>query len=395
MDPQTRQASNDPAGAATAPGPRPERRIDPITRHPGPARHPSQVAQFTIEFTRCIAPGGEIVADLPPFAADRALMLELYRPLVLTRTFDLKAVALQRTGRLGTYAANVGQEAVGVGIGHAMRPEDVLVPTFREHGAQLLRGVTLDELLAFWSGSERGNDFAIPRADFPMSVTIGLQVVHAAGVALAFKLRAEPRVAVAVLGDGATSKGDVYEAMNAAGIWSLPMVFVVNNNEWAISLPRSQQTAAETLAQKAIAAGFEGLQVDGNDVIAVRMAVAAALDKARAGRGPTLIEALTYRLGDHTTADDASRYRDDAEVGRRWKEEPIARIRTFLTAAHGWSAAEEEQLISSCAAEVEAAVARHLAAAPEAASAMFDYLYECLPSALRAQREQLPSIPSS
>src|SRR6516225_7084584 len=183
-----------------------------------------------------------------------------------------------------------------------------------QHCAQLWRGVSLVELFLFWGGDERGSDFAKVREDFPICVPVATHTPHAVGVALAFKLRHQQRVAVCAFGDGATSKGDVAEALNIAGVWHLPLVFVINNNHWAISVPVTQQTAAETLAQKAIAAGIEGEQVDGNDIIAVREAVARAVAKARAGGGPHLIEALTYRLSDHTTADDARRYRSDTDV---------------------------------------------------------------------------------
>jgi pyruvate dehydrogenase E1 component alpha subunit len=307
--------------------------------------------------------------------------------MVLARTFDTKAIALQRTGRLGTFPSGLGQEAVGVGLATAMAPRDVFLPSFREHGAQLVRGVTLTELFLFWGGDERGNAFAGPVRDFPVAVPVGSHVPHAAGVALAFKLRREPHVAVAALGDGATSKGDFYEALNVAGVWGLPVVFVVANNQWAISVPRAAQTSAATLAQKAIAAGFDGLQVDGNDVVAVRQVVAEAIAKARAGGGPTLIEALTYRLGDHTTVDDASRYRDDEEVGHHWKQEPLARMRAFLTAVHGWRKEDEEAVLEACAAEVERAAQAYLATPPQLAASVFEHLFAQLPPALEAQRD--------
>lgn len=344
------------------------------------------VASFQIAFTRFIGPDGKPQGDLPDFARDRAAMAGLYRWMVLARAFDARAVSLQRTGRLGTFASSVGQEAVAVGVAAAMTPGDVLLPSFREHGAQLVRGVAMTELFLYWGGDERGSDFAGPRRDFPVSIPVGSHAPHAAGVALALKLRGEANAAVAVFGDGATSKGDVYEAMNLAGAWELPVVFVVNNNQWAISVPRRAQTAAQTLAQKAIAAGFEGRQVDGNDIVAVRHAVAQALERARGGGGPALIEALTYRLGDHTTVDDASRYRDDEEVGRHWKEEPVARARAFLTQAHGWSRAEEEALIAACQAEVDAAARDYLATPPQEPGAVFDWLYEELPTAYARQR---------
>lgn len=347
------------------------------------------VARFHISFTRYIDPEGKPEGDLPAFARERGAMVGLYRWMVLTRTFDARAVALQRTGRLGTYASSAGQEAVCIGVADAMAASDVLLPSFREHGAQLVRGVTMTELLLYWGGDERGSDYAGPRSDFPVCIPVGSHAPHAAGAALAFRLRGEERAAVAIFGDGATSKGDVYEAMNLAGAWMLPVVFVVSNNQWAISIPRNAQTAAETLAQKAIAAGFDGLQVDGNDVVAVRDATVQALEKARAGAGPTLIEALTYRLGDHTTVDDASRYRDDEEVGRHWKEEPIARIRSFLTEYHGWTREDEESLIEACSAEVDHSMEEYLKSPPEQPSAVFDWLYEELPTAYARQRAEM------
>ena len=206
--------------------------------------------------------------------------------MVLARLFDLKAVSLQRTGRLGTYAVSLGQEAVSVGIASAMRQEDVLLPSYRDNAALLWRGVKMEEILLFWGGDERGNHFSGPVQDFPFCVPVGSQAPHAAGVAYAFKLRKEPRVAVCLFGDGATSKGDVWEAMNFAGVHKLPVVFVINNNQWAISVPLQLQTASETLAQKAIAAGFHGEQVDGNDVVAVRAAAEAAIAAARTAKAP-------------------------------------------------------------------------------------------------------------
>jgi pyruvate dehydrogenase E1 component alpha subunit len=247
----------------------------------------------------------------------------------------------------------------------------------------------MTELLLYWGGDERGSDFKGPRADFPVCIPVSTQFAHAAGVALAMKLRSEPRVAVAIGGDGATSKGDFYEALNIAGAWRLPVVYVINNNQWAISVPRSAQTAAETLAQKAIAVGIPGIQVDGNDVIAVRDAIARALERARHGEGATLIEAVTYRLSDHTTADDARRYRSDAEVSAHWKEEPIARLRAHLVARSAWSKADETALISDCREKIEAATAAYLAVPPPAPTDMLDYLFETLPAPLAATRAGL------
>jgi pyruvate dehydrogenase E1 component alpha subunit len=349
----------------------------------------SEVATFRIERVGFIGADGKACAPLPAFASDHAKLCELYRAMVLTRTFDARAVALQRTGRLGTFASSLGQEAVAVGMASAMQAEDVLLPSFREQGAQFLRGVSMLEVLLYWGGDERGSDFQHAREDFPICVPVGSHVPHAAGVALAFKLRGEARVAVCSFGDGATSKGDVYEAMNFAGVHALPVVFVINNNQWAISVPREQQSAARTLAQKAIACGFDGIQVDGNDVLAMHHVMSEAVERARRGAGPTLIEALSYRLSDHTTADDASRYRDDAQVSRHWKEEPVARLRNYLGDLGCWNKDDEEHLIAECAAQVEAASTAYLASAAQPATSMFDYLHARLPDAYAAQRARL------
>lgn len=345
-----------------------------------PAEPPDRAAR------RFLQPAGELSTPLPDFARDPAELVKLYSAMVLTRAFDAKAVALQRTGRLGTYAASLGQEAVSVGVASAMRAEDVLVPSFREHGAQLWRGVTPAELLLYWGGDERGSDFAGPRQDFPNSVPVGSHAPHAAGVALAFKLRREQRAAVCVFGDGATSKGDVAEAMNIAGVWNLPVVFVVNNNGWAISVPVAAQTAAKTLADKAVAAGMRAERVDGNDVVAVRYQVEDALRRARADGGPTLIEAVTYRLGDHTTADDASRYRDDAEVSPHWAAEPLVRLRRYLVAVGAWDKDEEDRLLSRIGLDLDAAVAQYLATPPQSVETIFDFTYQHLPDDLLQQR---------
>ena len=344
------------------------------------------VCRFEVRFSRFIDAEGKVVAALPDFARRPEALIPLYEAMVLTRRFDAKAVALQRTGRLGTYAVALGQEAVGVGVAAAMRAEDVLAPSYRETAAMFWRGVTIEEWLLYWGGDERGGDVAGPRRDFPVSIPVGSHALHAVGAAYAFELRHEASAAVAVFGDGATSRGDVAEAFNFAGAWRVPVVFVAIDNGWAISVPRTAQTAAETLAQKAIGAGFTGLQVDGNDVVAVRHAVERALATAREGGGPTLIEALTYRLSDHTTADDAGRYRDADEVSRQWREEPLARLRAYLAEAGVWGKDDEERMIADIDARIERAVAAYEATPPQAPEAMFDYLHATLPVALEGQR---------
>jgi pyruvate dehydrogenase E1 component alpha subunit len=344
------------------------------------------VAEFSIHYKQILDPSGTAVAPLPQFAKDSAEVLRMYRAMTLVRVFDAKAVNLQRTGQLGTYPSCLGHEAAHIGIGAAMRPEDVLAPVYREFGTQLWRGVTMAEILAYWGGDECGNDFAVPRQDFAWCVPIATQTLHAAGAAMAFKVRKEPRCALAYIGDGGTSEGAFYEALNLAGSRTLPVVFVIVNNGWAISVPVAAQTAAQTLAQKAVAAGIPGVQVDGNDVFAVREAVGEALEAARRGAGPALIEALTYRLSDHTTADDASRYRTAEEVKDAWTVEPMIRLRKFLCDAGAWDTAREQALLEECASTVDAAVADYLAKARPATDAMFDHLFAALPARLHEQR---------
>jgi pyruvate dehydrogenase E1 component alpha subunit len=345
------------------------------------------VAEFQILREQFLDATGQLIRPAPPFANDPEVILSLYRAMALTRIFDIKAVTLQRTGQLGTYPACLGQEAIGVGYASAMAECDVMLTTYREQAAQIWRGVTLTELLQYWGGDERGCDYAKCREDFPVSVPIASHAVQALGVAAAFKLRHERRVAVCALGDGATSKGDFYEAINVAGAWTLPIVFVVINNRWAISLPVQKQTGARTLAQKAVAAGIPGIQIDGNDVIAARHIVGEAIERARNGGGASIVEALTYRLGDHTTADDASRYRPEDEVSAAWKLDPLARLRRYLADRGWWSKTDEEKLIAECKAHVEAAVAEYLAIPAPQPKSMFDHLFATLPAGLAWQRK--------
>jgi 2-oxoisovalerate dehydrogenase E1 component subunit alpha len=347
------------------------------------------VARFEIYYTQFLDEQGRATQPFPEFAQDTAQLVDLYRWMVLMRTYDAKAIALQRTGQLGTYAPILGQEAIQAGVGSAMRSDDVFLMTYREQGIQLMRGVTMKELFLYWSGDERGSDYSGPRRDFPICITIAAHATHAVGAAYAIKLRREPRAVVCALGDGATSKGDFYEGINAAGAWKLPVVFLVTNNQWAISVPRAAQTAAQTLAQKAIAAGIPCEQVDGNDLVAVRHVMDQALLKARNGEGAALIEALSYRLSDHTTADDASRYRSADEVADAWKREPISRVRNYLTALGAWDKARDEALLKDCNERVQAAVQEYTATPLPEPAAMFEHLYATLPSALEAQRAEL------
>ena len=344
------------------------------------------VARFEIPYVQILDNNGALCGALPSFANDKTILQNLYRTMVLTRTFDKKAIALQRTGKMGTYAPVNGQEAISTAIGHAMRADDLFVPYYRDYAAQFQRGVKMSEILAYWGGDERGSQFACGSSDLPICVPIASQCLHAAGVAFSFKYRKQDRVAVVCIGDGGTSEGDFYEAMNVAGVWNLPVVFVVNNNQWAISVNITQQTAAKTIAQKAIAAGFEGIQVDGNDILGTRQVIGDAIEKARRGKGPTLIEALTYRLSDHTTADDATRYQPKEEVEIATHNEPIKRFKHFLEQKKMWDKDQEEDLLLSCATKVQDAVEEYLNRPPQPITSAFDYHFETLPDYLIEQR---------
>ncbi|MFT5707064.1 MAG: 2-oxoisovalerate dehydrogenase E1 component alpha subunit, partial [Oceanospirillaceae bacterium] len=284
-----------------------------------------EVAQFTINYSQTLNASGQLNITLNALKSQGISLKNLrdfYYHMLLARTFDTKAIALQRTGRIGTYASCLGQEAISTAIGQTMLDSDVFIPGYRDAATLLCRGAKMHELLLYWGGDERGMNFEHNNQDMPYNVPIASQCCHSIGIAYAFKLRNQPRVAVVVCGDGGTSEGDFYESLNAAGVWQLPIVFVVINNQWAISVPRSKQSACTTLAQKAIAGGFSGEQVDGNDIVGCHLQLSKAIASARAGNGPHLIEAISYRLTDHTTADDASRYRDDQELADAWLKDP-------------------------------------------------------------------------
>ena len=347
------------------------------------------VATFDIEYLQYLGPDGSLVRDdLPEFAKDRSKLVELFKNMLMVRSFDTKAVALQRTGKLGTYASCLGHEATHIGIGSAMQYDDVFAPSYREYGAQFMRGVKQRDVLMYWGGDERGNDFSGPPHDYSWCVPIGTQCLHAAGAALAFKLRGEPRVAVACVGDGGSSKTDTYAAINSAGAFTLPFVQCIINNGWAISVPRKAQTGAKTLAQKGIAGGLECLQVDGNDIIAVVGAMEFALKRARNGHGGTVLEFVTYRLSDHTTADDARRYRDDVEVKAAWELEPLLRLRKFLTKEGVWDEQQEQMWKEECNRLTDIEVNAYLETKSQPVEAMFDFMFAELPHDLAEQRAE-------
>lgn len=266
--------------------------------------------------------------ELPNFTDDQ--LLYLYRTMMFSRTIDEKTLSYQRQGRMLTYAPNIGQEAAQVGSAYAMEKEDWLVPAFRELGAWLVRGVPLKNIFLYWYGNEWGSHMPEGVKVLPISVPIASQLQHAAGIGIANNIKGEKNVVVTYVGDGGTSHGDFHEAINFAAVFNAPVIFIIQNNQYAISTKRKIQTKSETLAQKAIAYGIPGILVDGNDIFAMYAATKKAIDRARNGEGPTLIEAYTYRLGAHTTSDDPTLYRDQEEV-EEWKEkDPILRFKKYL-----------------------------------------------------------------
>ncbi len=344
------------------------------------------VASFEIPYTQLLDNEGSVLDALPEFTQDPAILIDLYTQMVQLRAYDTKAIALQRTGKMGTYASTLGQEAVSVGTGSVMQADDILAPFYRDYGIQLQRGVKMSDIYTYWGGDERGNAYPEGGHDMPISVPIASQTLHATGCAFALHYKNKPQAVVTTIGDGGTSEGDFYEAMNVAGAWNLPVVFLIINNGWAISVPLEAQTAAETLAQKGFAAGIQGEQVDGNDIIAMRMVMDRALKKARSGGGPTVIEALCYRLSDHTTADDASRYRSDTEVEEAWKAEPILRLRQYLIAQDLWDDTKEAALLAECKTKVDIAVDAYMRVPPMPVDDLFDHHYVSTPDELAAQK---------
>jgi pyruvate dehydrogenase E1 component alpha subunit len=320
-------------------------------------------------------------------------VLACYRWMVLSRRLDETAVALQREGRMGTYAECRGQEAAAVGSAFALEKRDWLFPAYRENGAYLLRGVPAEQILLFWMGDERANRVPEGVNNMCATIPVGTQNLPAAGAAWALKLRRTDAAVIVYFGDGGTSKGDFHEAMNFAGAFKLPIVFFCSNNSWAISVPRARQTAAETFAQKAAAYGAAGIQVDGNDLFAVYKATRDALARARRGEGPTLIEAVTYRMSNHTTADDASRYRDAAEVEMWARRCPIARVRAWLTARGHLDGVKDAAIADECRAAVADAVKKAEGIAPAPRGDIFRYVFAQMPPSLVEQME-VGSVPA-
>ena len=341
---------------------------------------------FKIESLQIINEKGLTARDYKPLLSTKDLK-RLYELLILSRVFDEKAINLQRQGRLGTYASIRGQEAVSVGAGFALESDDWYFPAFRDIGVYLAREFPIPRLLLYWAGDERGGQIPPDHRIFTIAVPVGTQIPHAVGAAWAAKLKNQSHAVMVFCGDGATSKGDFHEGLNMAGVFGLPLVVVVQNNHWAISLPRHKQTAAETIAQKAIAYGIPGIQVDGNDVLAVHEATANALKRARAGKGPTLIEAITYRIGDHTTADDAGRYRTDKELAKWKRRDPIKRFEKYLKTQNLIDAHFITTVAKTKKAEIETAVKEMEAIPPPDPESIFTYMYANLPWDLEEQRQ--------
>jgi pyruvate dehydrogenase E1 component subunit alpha len=313
----------------------------------------------------------------------------LYRTFLLARRFDERMLLLQRQGRIGTYLPARGHEAAVLGSVYPLRPTDWLVPVWREWAAYVWRGWPLDTLILLYAGLSEGTSVPDGIRDLPVCVPMGTHVPHAVGIAYAARARREDSVVLCYFGDGASSEGVCQEAMNFAGVYQAPIVFVCVNNQWAISIPRSRQTRAKTLAHRALAYGFPGVQVDGNDLLAVVTATREAIARAREGRGPSLIEAVTYRLAPHSTADDPKKYQDPAEVKLWEAREPLLRLRRYLQAKgvvdDALHARFEAEVDAEVRDAVERAEARMKAALPES---MFDHVYGDVPVEVRAQREE-------
>ena len=340
--------------------------------------------RFQVEYLSILDSDGNLDTALEPKLADTDLR-SLYRSMLLGRRLDERMVRLQRQGRIGTFAPTKGQEAAQVGSIYTLRPTDWMVPSFRETAAMIWRGWPIEKLLLFFSGHLEGGQPAPEQHDLPITIPVATQLPHAVGLAYAAQYRGDDVVVMAYFGDGATSEGDFHEAMNFAGVWHVPVVFVCQNNQWAISVPLKKQTHSRTIAQKALAYGLPGIQVDGNDVLAVYAATREAVERARAGDGPTLIECVTYRLGVHTTADDPTKYRSDLEVAMWEQKDPLTRFRAYLEKRNLLEEGLEQQVDD----EIAEAVRRFEATPPADPLVMFDHAYAELPPDVQAQRDAM------
>ncbi|HVL48362.1 MAG TPA: thiamine pyrophosphate-dependent enzyme [Candidatus Thermoplasmatota archaeon] len=326
-----------------------------------------------------LAPGAEV-----PKLADDALRA-MYVAMLRTRLLDERCMLLQRQGRIAFYGASTGEEAAVIGTASAVEPSDWIFPALRQSGALLMRGFPLEGYFnhMFGNGSsiEKGRSMPMHFSDrtyhfVTWSSSMATQLPHAVGMAYAAKIKGEKTVALGYLGDGASSESDFHHALNFAAVWKTPVVFVLQNNGWAISVPTSKQTASATFAQKALAYGMPGVRVDGNDVLACYAAAKEAADRARRGEGPTLIEAVTYRIQGHSSSDDPTRYRPSAEVETWKRRDPIARFHAFLVAKGVWDAAREEKASAEIIAAIDAAIKAAEAAPPPAFETLIEEVYE-------------------
>ena len=340
--------------------------------------------RFQVEYLSILDSDGNLDTALEPKLAGEDLRA-LFRAMVLGRRLDERMVRLQRQGRIGTFAPIKGQEASQMGSAFTLRRIDWMVPSFRETAAMIWRGWPIEKLLLFFAGHLEGGQPALDQHDLPITIPVATQLPHAVGLAYAAQYRGDDVVVMAYFGDGATSEGDFHEELNFAGVWHGPVVFVCQNNQWAISVPLKKQTHSRTIAQKALAYGLPGIQVDGNDVLAVYAAAREAVDRARAGDGPTLIECVTYRLGVHTTADDPTKYRTAEEVAMWEQKDPLTRFRAYLEKRNLFEANVEQRID----AEIAEAVRRFESAPPADPLTMFDHVYAELSPDLKAQREAL------
>ncbi|GAC1423176.1 MAG: pyruvate dehydrogenase (acetyl-transferring) E1 component subunit alpha [Ktedonobacteraceae bacterium] len=328
---------------------------------------------------------GNLLQAMPALSTDR--MRQLYRYMHLGRALSNKIIALQRQGRATTFGSLLGQEAASVGLAAPLQPQDWLSTSYREIASLMVKGIPIPTLIY----SFRGYTPAYPKEAhcMPIQIVIATQMLHAVGLGMASKIAGDNAVSVGVCGDGATSEGDFNEALNFAGVFQAPVVLFVQNNGWAISVPRHKQTAAPTLAARGAGFGVPGVLVDGNDILAVYDVMQKAVERARAGHGPTLIEAITYRIGAHTTADDPTRYRVASEIEEWRLKDPIARFQRFLAKQGLLSEDQNQQLINEVETEINQAVTEAEAMPVPAPDCFFDYMSESLSPRLQAQREDL------
>ena len=340
----------------------------------------SDVYDSSIEYMQIVDQNGKADESLFPKDLTDQKIIEMYKNMAFARALDAKILSLQRQGRAVTYAPLLGEEATQIGSAMAMREKDIFVPTFRQHGVFLVRKLPLDLFVLYWRGFEEGDE--IPKGVYgtPDIVPVATQMPHAAGIAFAQKYKKTGAKVIAYVGDGGTSEGDFYEALNFAGVFQTPLVTIIENNQWAISEPRSRQSAAKTLAQKAVAAGIDAMQVDGNDVIAVYKATQDAIAK----EGPMVIECITYRMGMHTTSDDPTKYRSDSEL-EVWKaRDPILRIKTYLTGKKLWDDEMEKAMQDEHSKIIDDAVEKAESFKPDPKS-IFENVYSYMPNTLQEE----------